>query len=383
MKVLFWLRKAKLNKAGTAPLNCRITVEGLRSPDFSTNIRATLEEWNAKTQKFKGVSDENVLKNAKLKEIENRINIIYLDLEKNRKPYTATTIYELYHQKDEVILLKNLFEEYKETQKLKKKSTAEKICRLLKNIEEYAETHHLTKKMLQELKKSDFEKMFVQFQSNGWGNGHIANHLTYLKNMFNTSVKLGYLEKSPVESIIWKKDPEKELIYLETDELQRVEDFKTDIIRLEKIRDLFVLVCYCGLSFADLEMLKQSDIVVGTDGRDWIDLTRKKTNGLTQVPILEKAAEIIKKYGGVEKLPILTNQKYNGYLKEIQVLCNISKNLTSHVARKTFCMMAVNEWDIPVETLKTMVGHKKEATTRKYYIKVLMKKIAKDMKNVK
>ena len=80
MKLLFWLRKAKLNKAGTAPLNCRITVEGIRSPDFSTNIRATVEEWNAKTQKFKGISDElarasNVLKNAKLKEIENRLNI--------------------------------------------------------------------------------------------------------------------------------------------------------------------------------------------------------------------------------------------------------------------------------------------------------------------
>ena len=164
MKILFWLRKAKLNKVGTAPLNCRITVEGLRSPDFSTSIRATLEEWNAKTQKFKGVSDENVLKNTKLKEIENRLNIIYLDLEKNRKPFTANTIYEIYHQKDEVILLSNLFLEYRETQKLKKNSTEQKIINLLNNIEEYAEKNFLARKLLKEIRKSDIEKMLLQFK---------------------------------------------------------------------------------------------------------------------------------------------------------------------------------------------------------------------------
>ena len=383
MKVLFWLRKAKLNKAGTAPLNCRITVEGIRSPDFSTNIRATVEEWNAKTQKFKGISDENVLKNAKLKEIENRLNIIYLDLEKNRKPYTATTIYELYHQKDEVILLKNLFEQYRETQKLKKSSTERKINNLLNNIEEYAEKNFLNRKLLKEIRKSDLERMFLQFKKNNWGNNHIASHLVYLKDMFKLALKLDYLEKSPAEYIDWKKDPDKEIIYLDDEELQRVEEYKTDILRLQKVRDLFVFVCYCGLSFADLEVIAQKDIIIGPDGRDWIDLKRTKTRGATQVPILEKAAEIIKKYGGIEKLPLLTNQKYNGYLKEIQDSCNISKNMTTHVARKTFCVMAVNLWNVPINTVQVMAGHKNEATTRKYYTKVLIKRVANDMKNIK
>lgn len=201
--------------------------------------------------------------------------------------------------------------------------------------------------------------------------------------MFKLALKLGYLDKSPTEYIEWKKDPDKEIIYLDTDELQAVEDFKTEIPRLEKVRDLFVLVCYCGLSFADLKAIKQSDIVLGPDGRDWIDLKRTKTRGETQVPILEKAAEIIAKYGGIEKLPLLTNQKYNSYLKEIQDDCKISKNITTHLARKTFCVMAVNVWNVPINTVQVMAGHKNEATTRKYYTKVLMKRVANDMKNIK
>jgi hypothetical protein len=35
-------------------------------------------------------------------------------------------------------------------------------------------------------------------------------------------------------------------------------------------------------------------------------------------------------------LPILRNQKMNGYLKEIRDLCNIPKVITFHMVRRTF-----------------------------------------------
>jgi hypothetical protein len=42
MKVLFWLRRNRTNKAGTAPVMCRITVEGSTPVQFS-NVSSELK----------------------------------------------------------------------------------------------------------------------------------------------------------------------------------------------------------------------------------------------------------------------------------------------------------------------------------------------------
>ncbi|MEJ7821616.1 MAG: site-specific integrase, partial [Chitinophagaceae bacterium] len=81
-------------------------------------------------------------------------------------------------------------------------------------------------------------------------------------------------------------------------------------------------------------------------------------------------------------LPVLSNQKYNEYLKEIGNICEINKNLTTHTARHTFATTVTLGNGVPMESVSKMLGHKNLRTTQ-HYAKVLDKKISDDMNALK
>ena len=81
-------------------------------------------------------------------------------------------------------------------------------------------------------------------------------------------------------------------------------------------------------------------------------------------------------------MPVDSNQRYNGYLKEIAVLCGINKHLTTHTARHTFATTVTLEHDVPIETVSQMLGHKSIRTTQ-IYAKVTQVKVSNNMKDLK
>lgn len=101
------------------------------------------------------------------------------------------------------------------------------------------------------------------------------------------------------------------------------------------------------------------------------------------------AKEIIKKYSNhpVRKtkgllLPVLSNQKYNAYLKEIVTICGINKTLTTHTARHTFATTVTLANGVPIETVSALLGHKSIKTTQ-IYAKIVAQKISEDMSALK
>ena len=62
-------------------------------------------------------------------------------------------------------------------------------------------------------------------------------------------------------------------------------------------------------------------------------------------------------------IPVLSNQKYNSYLKEIADICGITKTLTTHTARHTFGTTVTLSNGVPIESVSKMLGHKKISTT--------------------
>ena len=81
-------------------------------------------------------------------------------------------------------------------------------------------------------------------------------------------------------------------------------------------------------------------------------------------------------------LPVLSNQKMNSYLKEIADLCEISKNLTFHIARHTFATTVTLSNGVPIESVSKMLGHKNLKTTQ-HYAKILDRKVSDDMNLLK
>ncbi len=128
-----------------------------------------------------------------------------------------------------------------------------------------------------------------------------------------------------------------------------------------------------------MESLTSENIEVGVDGKQWVIINRQKTGIRSAIPILPRAISILNKYN--YKLPVCTNQRMNGYLKEIADLCNIKKTLTTHIARHTFATTITLSKGVPIETVSKMLGHSDIRTTQ-IYAKVTDRKVAQDMKQL-
>jgi integrase len=154
---------------------------------------------------------------------------------------------------------------------------------------------------------------------------------------------------------------------------------------LEEVKDAYLFMCFTGYAFKDTESLTPEHVMRYFDGEDWIIKNRHKTWCRENVPLLPIAKEIIDKYKNHsyciahnKLLPINTNQKFNGYLKEVADLCGILKELTTHTARHTFATTVTLANGVPIETVSALLGHKSIKTTQ-IYAKIVAAKVSYDM----
>jgi site-specific recombinase XerD len=161
------------------------------------------------------------------------------------------------------------------------------------------------------------------------------------------------------------------------------------IERLRHVRDMFLYSCYTGLSYIELAELTPNNIITGIDGGLWISTSRAKTDTGVRVPLLPQAIELMEKYRDDPRalnngtvFPVISNQRMNGYLKEVADICGITKTLTFHIARHTFATTVTLSNGVPIESVSKMLGHTSIRTTQ-IYAKVVESKLSEDMHNLK
>ena len=152
-----------------------------------------------------------------------------------------------------------------------------------------------------------------------------------------------------------------------------------------QVRDVFLFCCFTGLAYVDIKKLKTTEIKKGVVGEPWIFINRQKTDGRSAIPLLPPAIKLIEKYSKHSQcinkgmpLPVPSNQKMNGYLKEIAAMCGIDKILTSHIARHTFATTITLSNGVPIETVSKMIGYSSIKQTQ-HYAKILDLKVSADM----
>lgn len=137
---------------------------------------------------------------------------------------------------------------------------------------------------------------------------------------------------------------------------------------MNNVRWLFLFQCYTGLAYTDLATLTKEDIKDGM-----IIKRRKKTKVQSIIPILEVTKQILEMYD--YKLPILSNQKYNAYLKEIADICGINKELHTHLARHTMATICLNN-GIDINVIAKILGHSSTRITLSTYAQLLNSTVA-------
>ena len=196
------------------------------------------------------------------------------------------------------------------------------------------------------------------------------------------AVAEGYLDKDPF--MLYKtKSAKKEVVFLSVEELKILEGYEFSQPRLEDVKNMFIFCCYTGLAYAEMSALKSKHITIGFDDLKWIRMERKKTGKFINIPLFPQALKILKLY---EKeaylLPVISNQRFNSYLKEIAAIIGIEKRLTHHTARKTFASTVLLYNNVPMEIVSELLGHSNMSITQKYYGKIVMKKVSEEVKKL-
>lgn len=389
--MLFYLKKQKNYTSGSAPIYLRITVDGQRS-EVTANRECEPEKWNSHAGRAVGTKESIKSLNAYLDNLQADAYEAHRYLYENEKEITAETIKnKLLGKSETAYMLIEIFKEHN----LKVESLVGKEFAPL-TYKRYQISLQHTQNFLQfkyGVKDIDIEKIDPAFISEydfylrSIRKCNNNSTLKYIKN-FGKIIRIclsnGWIIRNPFLNYKGRIKPVNR-VFLTEEELQLLAGKQFKIDRLSQVRDVFLFCCFTGLAYVDIKKLKTSEISKGVDGELWIVTNRQKTNTRSAIPLLPSAARLIQKYANhplcINKdvpLPVPSNQKMNGYLKEIADMCGINKTFTSHIARHTFATTVTLSNGVPIETVSKMLGHSSIRQTQ-HYAKILDLKVSEDM----
>lgn len=148
---------------------------------------------------------------------------------------------------------------------------------------------------------------------------------------------------------------------------------------LDRERDAFVFTCLTGLHDSDYKAKVFQ--IIKQDGRQWLVGQRVKTTIRYELPLDPMVLRIIRKYGGIEKLPTAHNVVRNRNLKALALYAGIPVKLTTKIGRKTFADRAINEMGMDAIDVAAMLGHT-DTKHLKHYARVRHKRLADKFKSL-
>lgn len=392
LKILFLISATRINKMGLVPVICRITYQGYRK-NFATGLFINPKHWDSKHQKTKPPNEENTFINTQLSLIKNEINQAFLYLQVNEENFDVEDIYLQYKGKtpkrNQTVL--QVFKEHNEqVEKLVGKDYSIGTFWKFKQARDLLKGYIKHKYKKNDYQFKDMDLKFVQDYEyylkaeKGLALATVNKTIQRFRRMVRIAISEGIIDKDPF--ILYKvKLTKKEVIYLTTEELASMEKYQFSQPRLQQVADMFIFCCYTGLAYNEMAHLQSKHIVKGFDGNNWIKMKRKKTQKEISIPLLSQSANIIEKYinNSIYSLPVISNQKFNSYLKEIADIVGINKNLTHHLARKTFATTVLLYNDVPMEIVSELLGHSKITITQEHYAKVVQKKVSEHILKLK
>ncbi|GGK48498.1 MULTISPECIES: site-specific integrase [Flavobacteriaceae] len=392
---LFYIKKSKADVNQKANIYLRITVNGKRS-ELSIDRKVPIDKWNQDANRVRGFSKEAQEINQYIDLIINKINKIHQRFVESEKRFTSIQIRDAFlgKNKNEKMLLTIFQDHNNQVEKLVGKEFAEGTALRYRTAKSHIEEFIKFEYKVNDIAVTEVDHKFITgFEyylktERNCAHNTAIKYITNFKKVIRIAYANGWITKDPFFN--WKarlKTVDRQ--FLSELEIEDLINKQFDIPRLEQVRDLFIFSCFTGLAYADVQKLKKENIVIGIDGNKWINTKRKKTDTISNIPLLPTSLTIIEKYqthknivNSDKLLPVLSNQKMNAYLKEIADLCGITKNLTFHLARHTFATTITLTNGVPIESVSKMLGHKSLKTTQ-HYAKIIDRKVSDDMNVLK
>lgn len=352
----FVCRTSKAVKNGKAPVEMSIIINGKR-----TYLTLPMKEDPKTFQKSIASKKMNPLKEY-LEQMNQKVLIAQTELIKQDSPVTALAIKEyIQNGCSNSYTVGDLFNSYLKI--LKKRVGVNLTAAVYRKYEIVRDLFYKAinpDKQVTEITNEVISGFYADLNRK-YESTTSAAMMVKLKTVVTFGIDNNRIKINPFNGIkITKKT--KEVEFLTESEVKTIKE-KNLGGRLSKVRDLFIFQCFTGLAYTDMAHLTREDFQVNELGQIYIKKSRLKTGvGFTTV-LFPEAAEIIKRYD--YELPVLSNQKYNSYLKEIADLCGITKPMHTHIGRHSFATMALNR-GLSLETVAKMLGHSNIKQTQHY-----------------
>ena len=197
-----------------------------------------------------------------------------------------------------------------------------------------------------------------------WNNYH-----RFLNSFIKDAIDDGYLQRNPYKWVNINKDKGSKGLqrHLTPEEFYALKSAKMPTLSLERVKDLFVFQTYTCMSYADLTKFNPTHIKLSRGMKIYTG-HRQKTSQSFTIPLLPPALDILNKYQF--SLPLLSNVKYNQYLKVVAQAAHIDKPISSHWARHTGATLLLNE-GVPMGIISKICGHSSTKITEQVYAKLL------------
>ncbi|WAC41636.1 site-specific integrase [Pedobacter sp. SL55] len=224
--------------------------------------------------------------------------------------------------------------------------------------------------------RQDFAREMVNFltlrKENPLSPVTTERRVIHLKAFLDYAVEREWLDKNRVQHFEYNPKSKK-VVPLEYVEVMQLHAAGYESPKLNIIKDLFIFQCFTGFAYIELANLTQENLIDHGGRGKCLMRNRQKSDATELVPVLPIVEEIIERYREHEVvlrtgslLPVISNQKYNDYLKPVGVLAGFARPLTTHLARHTFAHMMLNHFFLPLEDVSLMLGHRSIKTTHQY-----------------
>lgn len=371
MKINFMIRPSKVKKDGTCTLEAVVSVKGQRQTIFLERS-VHPKQWNQKKQRSKQQEINDYLDSVTTRFYNIETTLIR---DNNLSLYTLIDMYRNGDRRNATLWdICNLFlQEYEKKVKVGEivKPTLIKYQTILGYVARYLKSINRSDILITDVNQSFCEGLKVYML------GHLTNNTTFkyikmFKKVLNFAVDSGYLIRNPCMVKMKREKLEYHPLTIEQINAIRSKAIQND--RLSKVRDLFVFQCYTGMAYIDMATLSRNDIK-----DDKIIKYRQKTNVKSIIPLFDVTKEILQRYDYT--LPVLSNQKYNSYLKELGDVCNIPQSLHSHLARHTMATIMLNN-GISLPSIAKTLGHSNTRITEDIYAEMLDKTVVEEVMNL-
>lgn len=362
--ISYYCRESKSNKQGLSPLELCININGERL-FINLPIKFNYKDFN---KKRKPQHIQNLLNEYHIK-----INELVYEIMNNGLPVTSSTLREyLRTGGTKTYTVQMMVEKYMDNIKIKTTGDAYNKYKL---VADYL-IGELGDRQLTAITNGDMINIYDQLKLK-YLIGTAAGKMIKIKSMFQYATDNGLIRTNPCNCIKVSKGSTT-IKYLTVDELDKISGLDlSDYERLDKVRDLMLFQSATGVAYADLVTF-DTDNIKQINGVYTYTNNRQKTGIEFTSVILPIGIDILNKYNGY--LPLISNQKYNAYLKEIQKLAGIKTNITTHLLRKTYATRLLNA-GVNISVVAKTLGHSNTTITQRCYAKTTNSFVANEIGN--